>query len=101
MELTKGIRIATAAMAMLAGMVGCSGDDDDKKDGTPTTQGIICQGGNTCKGMGECKAADGKNACQGMGSCAGMGFVTATDQADCDAKKAAAKTAAAAMAPKI
>ena len=96
MEISKGIRIATAAAAMLAGMsAGCGSDDDTEMK----SQSIICQGGNSCKGMGECKG-DGKNACQGMGSCAGMGFVTAKDQADCDAKKAAAKVAAAKMTAK-
>jgi hypothetical protein len=94
MDIMKGARIAAAAAAMLAGFTaaGCDGDDT----GSSTT-GLRCEGGNLCKMMGECRAANGRNACTAMNNCAGMGYVTATDEADCDAKKAAAAAQAGMM----
>jgi hypothetical protein len=87
MDIMKGARIAAAAAAMLAGFTaaGCEGND-----ASGSTTGLRCEGGNLCKMMGECRGMDGQNACTAMNNCAGMGYVTATDQADCDAKKAAA-----------
>lgn len=94
-NLPVGFRIATAAAALLAGMTGACGNDDDAAS---KTQGIQCQAGNSCKGMSECKGEGGKNACQGKNGCAAMGYVTAKDDADCKAKQAAATQAAAKMA---
>lgn len=93
MDVLKGTRIATAAAMMLVGMAAGCGNDSTET----TTGGIKCEGGNLCAAMGECQAVDGKNACTGMNSCAGMGFVTAKDQADCDAKKKAAAAQAATL----
>jgi hypothetical protein len=91
MKIMDGARVAAAAAVMLAGL-GASGCDSG---GTEMTTGAIrCEGGNLCKSMGECMGKDGKNACTGMNECAGMGYITATSQADCDAKKAAAAEAA-------
>ena len=66
-EKAKGMALAAAAAAMLAGApMGAMADDAQGK----------CMGANSCKGKGACATAT--NACAGMNSCKGKGFLKMT-----------------------
>ena len=74
-EKAKGIALAAAAAAMLAGAPIHSAMAGDAKG--------KCMGGNACKGMGACATAT--NSCKGHNACKGQGFVELT-MAECEEK---------------
>ena len=69
----RGILVASAALGLLAGGMGCA----------PEAEGgeVKCAGVNGCAGKGECGAADGSHGCGGKNSCKGKGWVH-TDSAE-------------------
>jgi len=72
MEKAKGMALAAAAAAMLAGApMGAMADEAPGK----------CMGANSCKGKGACATAT--NACAGQNSCKGKGFLKMT-KTECD-----------------
>lgn len=74
-EKAKGIALAAAAAAMLAGAPINSAMAGDAKG--------KCMGANACKGMGACATAT--NACKGQNSCKGHGVLELT-KAECEEK---------------
>ncbi len=70
-EKVKGMALAAAAAAMLAGApIGAMAGDAEGK----------CLGANSCKGKSACATAT--NACAGQNSCKGQGFLKMT-KTDC------------------
>ncbi len=74
----KGILVATAALGLLAGGLGCAREAEGEE--------VKCAGINSCGGKGECAAADGSHDCGGKNSCKGKGWVEAESAGACTGK---------------
>ncbi len=74
----RGILIASAALGLLAGGMGCASE----AEGAATK----CAGINGCKGHGECAAADGSHDCGGKNACKGKGWIKVDSAEECTAQ---------------
>lgn len=83
MNVKQGATIA-AAVAVMFGAMGCSGNDDAQTTGKTSSE-VKCQGVNECKGKSECASKDG-NECQGLNDCKGHGWTTMPDAKACTDK---------------
>ncbi len=71
----KGILVATAALGLLAGGLGCARGAEGGE--------VKCAGINSCGGKGECAAADGSHDCGGKNGCKGKGWLHTDSASEC------------------
>jgi len=72
----RGILVASAALALLAGAPAVFAAEGD--GGT-----VKCQGVNSCAGKGQCGAVDGSHDCSGKNSCKGKGWIEVESAEQC------------------